>query len=165
MVSILVLLDLRFEHLLSSIDLMSVCCFNPCFVGFEVWTLALVQQLSSYHSVSILVLLDLRFEPTPALETTPALESFNPCFVGFEVWTAAIHDYFDWLYQFQSLFCWIWGLNKNCFMHKSRNCLVSILVLLDLRFELVSLHGLEYSNYRFNPCFVGFEVWTVTCNA
>ncbi len=134
--------------------------FNPCFVGFEVWTIMARLIPSLRLLVSILVLLDLRFELGEVMRPYPLSKCFNPCFVGFEVWTKLARPIQKRTGLFQSLFCWIWGLNKHIIFMLRQAKGVSILVLLDLRFEQEAQETILSWGVSFNPCFVGFEVWT-----
>ena len=82
LVSILVLVDLAFEFLLTRSLMKANIRFNPCFSGSCIRIREYKRVLPDLPLVSILVLVDLAFESNGLRMKSRIPEGFNPCFSG-----------------------------------------------------------------------------------
>ncbi len=134
--------------------------FNPCFIGIAVWSSHTDRWFPGCLQVSILVLLELPFDLCFIEMTVIELKEFQSlfywncrliCKVCGHVWLARV---------FQSLFYWNCRLIGCAYRSSSRLRGVSILVLLELPFDLIATVEVYSVSLSFNPCFIGIAVWS-----
>ena len=81
-VSILVMLEVKWKEPVLFLIGTKVFCFNPCYVGSKMESFLISFVLFFYYTVSILVMLEVKWKVLTQHVGELSTGCFNPCYVG-----------------------------------------------------------------------------------